>query len=87
MHRPKHFTWQDEDELFSLGCVDQQVEVWHEALQTWIVFPFLPLAGHFLLCFLPSVSEVGRFMTGLVFHTVFYVQKASFWYRSFCPLA
>jgi len=87
MHCLKHFTWQDEDELLCLGCADQGVEVWQEGLQTWIIFLFLPLAVHFLLCFLPSVSELGRFMTGLVFHTGFHAQKTSFWYISFCPLA
>lgn len=51
----KHFTWQDENELFSLGCVAQQAEVWHEASQTWIVFQFLPRVGYFLLCFLLSL--------------------------------
>lgn len=51
----KHFTWQDENELFSLGCVGQQAEAGHEASQTWIVFPFLPLAGYFFLCFLLSL--------------------------------
>lgn len=60
MHCLKYFTWQDEGDLFRLGCVEQELEVWHETSPAWIVFPFLPLAGHFLLCFLPSVSVWGH---------------------------
>lgn len=56
MHCLKYFIWQDEGDLFSLGSVEQELEVWPEASPAWIVFPFLPLAGHFLLCFFPSVS-------------------------------
>lgn len=56
MHCLEYFTWQDEGDLFSLGSVEQELEGWPEASPAWIAFAFLPLAGHFLLRFFPSVS-------------------------------
>lgn len=56
----KPFTWQDEDELFSLGCMDQGVEAQQEALQTLDCIHISSTRRSFLVM-LPSfsVSQLG----------------------------